>query len=681
MKYFLYLFVLLIIIFDSSLFSNQIDLKENIGKYSLGLGIEYFEDKSSSLLINDIIDNDTIIWEKSKTEVPAFGFSNSSFWFKTNLQNLSNESIYILEVSYPPLRNIELYYFDNSTKTFIKRTAGSNYQFSNRDLKYYNHSFKLNIPKKSNLSIVLKFSGNSSMVFPLTIWNYDSLLKQINNEKFIFGSFVGILMIMFFYNFFIFVSLRDKNYVFYLLYIVGITFAQLSQKGLGFEYIWFNYPFIENHALPFFVSLTIFSACLFTKYFLNIRFYSKYLDIYLNGLSASNLIALILSFFISYKYSIKLSSLIAMFSVSQILMIGFYSLSKKYKPARFFLIAWSTMLIGMLFYGFRAFGLIPSNFISENGIWVGSVFEVTLLSLALADRINIMKKEKEIAQEEVISIQKNYTQSLERTVQERTSELEIERNKLKSKNEIMEEDIALAKRIQLQLIPEPNPTDYIYSLYKPMHEVGGDLYDFIQFRNSNKIGIFISDVSGHGVPAAFITSMIKTTILQSGNRKDDPAELMNYINEVLQNQTAENFITAFYGIYEPDNKSLLYANAGHPQPYVITDDGVTQLPKGRNTALAMFTNSFFAEKNKTYQNFNVTLPAKSKLLLYTDGLTEACPIGSNIFFEDDIMMEVFLKNRNLTSQLFINKLYESLITFRGEDSFEDDVCLVCIDVI
>ncbi len=260
-------------------------------------------------------------------------------------------------------------------------------------------------------------------------------------------------------------------------------------------------------------------------------------------------------------------------------------------------------------------------------------------------------------------------------------ELEIERNKLKLKNDILEGDIALAKKIQFQLIPEPNPTDYIYSLYKPMYEVGGDLYDFVHFRDSNKIGIFISDVSGHGVPAAFITSMIKTTILQSGIKKENPAELMSYINEVLQNQTAGNFITAFYGIYEPDNNSILYANAGHPQPYIITDDGVTKLPKGRNTALAIFTNRFLAENNKTYQNFKAILPAKSKLLLYSDGLTEASPTGSNIFFEDFIMMGVFKENRNFSSKLFIDNLLARLISFRGNDSFEDDVCLVCLDVV
>ncbi len=273
-----------------------------------------------------------------------------------------------------------------------------------------------------------------------------------------------------------------------------------------------------------------------------------------------------------------------------------------------------------------------------------------------------------------------FKDNLEKIVEARTSELESERYLLSEKNKIIENDIFLAKTIQQGLIPRYSPVSYISSFYKPMAVVGGDFYDFIKFRESNKIGIFISDVSGHGVPAAFITSMLKTTILQSGNRKENPAELLSYINEVLQDQTAGNFITAFYGIFDPEKKTLLYANAGHPVPYIITDDVITQLPKGGSTALAFFTNSFLEESNKAYRNFEEILPESSKLFLYTDGLTEACHIDNNIFFEDESMLEIFNENKNLSPQLFIENLFKGLITFRGDDSFEDDVCLVCIDV-
>lgn len=280
----------------------------------------------------------------------------------------------------------------------------------------------------------------------------------------------------------------------------------------------------------------------------------------------------------------------------------------------------------------------------------------------------------------VVFKQTNKLIEIKRIVAEKNFELQDERNKLKLINEIFEYDISLAKRIQDQLIPKNNPGENIHSLYKPMEEVGGDFYDFIYFRDTNKIGIFISDVSGHGISAAFITSMLKTTIIQSGKRKENPAELFSYINDLLQNQTGGNFITAFYGIFNLDDKSFLYSNAGHPQPYLITESGIKILEKGKNTALALFSNNHLAEKNKSYINFEEILPENSKLILYTDGFTEACSIHGDKFFESEKMMPCFIENKELSPKLFIEKLHQSLISFREDNSFDDDVCLVCLDI-
>lgn len=266
-------------------------------------------------------------------------------------------------------------------------------------------------------------------------------------------------------------------------------------------------------------------------------------------------------------------------------------------------------------------------------------------------------------------------------LEEKTAELQNERNKLKQRNESIEMELSLARKIQDQLIPAEQGSDYVYSFYKPMDQVGGDFTDFIRFTNSDNLGIFVSDVSGHGVPAAFITSMIKTTILQSGNRVEDPAALLLYMNEMLQNQTAGNFITAFYGIYDPHTRTLRYANAGHPQPYVITAKGVVQLQEGKNTALAMFSNNMLERSNKTYVNYEETLPTGSKLLLYTDGLIEARPLDDrDIFFEYADMLGVLLQHKKETCRSFINIVYRKLVDFRGSDSFDDDVCMICLDV-
>ena len=114
-----------------------------------------------------------------------------------------------------------------------------------------------------------------------------------------------------------------------------------------------------------------------------------------------------------------------------------------------------------------------------------------------------------------------------------------------------------------------------------MEAVGGDFYDFIEFRESKDIGIFVSDVSGHGVHAAFITSMIKTIILQAGLIRNNPAGLLRYLNTILYGITADNFITAFYGIYNPLNHSITYASAGHNPPHVISGKNIIQLNKSK----------------------------------------------------------------------------------------------------
>ncbi|MFC1669537.1 PP2C family protein-serine/threonine phosphatase [Spirochaetota bacterium] len=270
--------------------------------------------------------------------------------------------------------------------------------------------------------------------------------------------------------------------------------------------------------------------------------------------------------------------------------------------------------------------------------------------------------------------------NLELIVKERTKELQVERNKLHERNIVMETEIALARKIQEKLIPEKNPAPYISFVYAPMEKVGGDFYDFIEFEDSKNIGIFLSDVSGHGVPAAFITSMIKTILLQSGSRLHDPAGLFQYMNQVLQSQTAGNFVTAFYCIYNPVDRSITYSNAGHNQPYIITRDGVKQLQGGRNTAIAMFPNDMQDRLNLRYENYTEILPVGSKLLLNTDGLEEAQPIDSDMFFQYAYMKKFFIKHSNIPCDMFLHKLMKELIVFRKSENFEDDICMICMDI-
>lgn len=274
-----------------------------------------------------------------------------------------------------------------------------------------------------------------------------------------------------------------------------------------------------------------------------------------------------------------------------------------------------------------------------------------------------------------------FSETLERRVKERTRELQKERNLLKERSELMDKEIELARRIQRQLIPLSQPMSNIYTLYKPMDMLGGDFFEFVKFRDPRQVGIFISDVSGHGVPAAFVTSMIKTVILQAGQIREDPAGLLLYLNEALYDKTGGNFITALYMIYYPETRTVKFANAGHPAPMVITEKGIAELKGIRGRPLAIMDNDGLQATGKSPVNNTAVMKAKSKVFLYTDGLIEATKsddVTKN--FGDCRLMDTLDKIRSLPSSAMVNLIYKELIDFRGKGTFEDDVCMISVDL-
>jgi len=267
-----------------------------------------------------------------------------------------------------------------------------------------------------------------------------------------------------------------------------------------------------------------------------------------------------------------------------------------------------------------------------------------------------------------------------------TEELRSERNRLHQRNDDMEKELEMAMRIQRRIIPTHSPFREIAFSYIPMEKVGGDFYDIIRIRESEcDYGIFVSDVSGHGVPAAFITSMIKSMILQAGDIRRDPALLLQYLNRLLIDNTDGNFVTAFYAVYSRETRTLQYANAGHNLPFLIRADGVSQVKVARNgTPLAILSSDELHVFGRDYANQTLNLEPDSKLLFFTDGLTEAVRENDAAKikkdFEESLLLEIMYEYRNLSSERFIAKLVDELIAFRGSDRFDDDVALICLSV-
>lgn len=269
---------------------------------------------------------------------------------------------------------------------------------------------------------------------------------------------------------------------------------------------------------------------------------------------------------------------------------------------------------------------------------------------------------------------------LQTNLMKHQSELVHEKNKLAESYHELDTDLNMARKIQEKLIPNQDYVPNVYSIYYPMMKVGGDFFDFIKFDDPHKIGIFLSDVSGHGVSAAFITTMIKTIILQAGTKLKHPSELLNHMNEVLHNQTNSYFVTAIYGIYDSESRIFEFANAGHNWPLLLNKSSIESLFGESKPPLGVFSKEFLRERGKLYESHRRKIQTKSKIIIFTDGLTEArARSKSGEFFESEEMMSALVQYSDLNGPLFLSTFFEHLVTFRGSRQFEDDICIISLE--
>ena len=181
--------------------------------------------------------------------------------------------------------------------------------------------------------------------------------------------------------------------------------------------------------------------------------------------------------------------------------------------------------------------------------------------------------------------------------------------------------------------------------------------------------------------------MIKSNLLQIASSISKPSVLLSKLNEILLFQNTGNFVTAFYGIYHQVTREFIYSSAGHNTPYIISNNKIEELDCSNNGyPLAIINNEEINKSGKSYQDIKIRLGRGSKLLLFTDGLVEAVSISEQKTNEktDDFgstaLKETLLQFHNLPVKKFLDNVVLKLVEFREDTSFDDDVCIICLDV-
>ncbi len=243
---------------------------------------------------------------------------------------------------------------------------------------------------------------------------------------------------------------------------------------------------------------------------------------------------------------------------------------------------------------------------------------------------------------------------------------------------ILEKEMATARQIQRSILPEKLPSMPgldIQAGYRPMRAVGGDLYDFYPI-DEKRIGIFIADVSGHGTPAAIISSMLKVVFSLSPHAAENPAFVLEWMNESLSGYSHGHFISALYAIVDMEQRQLTVANAGH-WPLLLWRARENSLAEAGKPGRIM---GFFPELR--ISSHTVPLEKGDRLILYTDGILEQRDQSGHLYGEEGFHAMI-RSSGDLTAGEMIEALFMSLSEWSGGeqgDVFEDDVTIVVIDL-
>ena len=357
---------------------------------ALGLGnrVEYLEDSSDSLSLEAVMASDTAAWQTNKSDTPNFGYSDSAYWFRVRLVNAELRALdALLAIHYPLLDHIELYMFEQGQLIFDAVT-GDTYPFAQRPLRHRDFLFPITLHWDVPVDVYIKVRTEGSTQVPITLWNAKQFGLIDQDEQLIKALYYGMMLLLVVYNLFLFLSIRERPYLYYVGLASSLLVLMAGAHGFMFQYVYPASPYLQKLVMLLAVPSTMLFASLFATFFLRLDRNAPRLYMLLSAISLLFLACIVGAFFLPYDTSTRISVFLAIPASLVIMFVGPYAWVKGQTSARYFTIAWFFLLSGIFVGAASKFGFLPRNAFTEYSISWGSALEAILLSFALADRFN-----------------------------------------------------------------------------------------------------------------------------------------------------------------------------------------------------------------------------------------------------------------------------------------------------
>jgi len=373
----------------------------------IGLSLELFEDESGTMTLADV---QRAAFVASTRASPNFGLTKSAVWARFDVRDTrAVRTPLLLEIEYPAIDRVEVY---GPTRLAV---AGDTLPFAVRAIPFRQPNVEL---PAGDATYYVRLSGESSLQVALQLWTPSSHAVHVTRDMTFQGIYVGVMAAMILYNLFLFIAVRSRSYLYYALFIGAFLGYQAVLEGLAFQFVFPGSPWAMNHGVPFFLGTSGCLGVLFVQRLLdtkpNIPRLHRALTWFAIYCAAIAPITLLLSARAALRWTIPLAFI---FSVG-LLAVGIVRARQKSRSAKFFLFAWGSFLVASAMAALRAAGKVPTTPLTTYAQQVGSMLEVIILSIALADRITTLRNDAAAAQALALDEQQRAARELTRLNQE-----------------------------------------------------------------------------------------------------------------------------------------------------------------------------------------------------------------------------------------------------------------------
>lgn len=426
-----FVFLLLVALGRTAVADGPLILTDDPDEYPLGLYLEYLEDEEKTWTIDDVTSAELAPqFVRGSEEVPGFGFTDSAYWVRISAVNEAE-----LFTSWLLWVKVNLFFLD----VYLPAVDGAGYDvvqtgtarpFDTRDLDHPEFLFDLSLPPGEEQTIYARFESEGSLNLGMSIISVPAMAQRTLVEQRAYTFIYGALIVLIVYNLVLFFFLREASYIYYVLFFLAMLLALMWIPNFAHQYIWPEAGRFNAVAGQLLYVVSIIFALMFTDTFLRVPVYRPRLHKVLVGLII--VLALIIPLqFINLGWAGRFTFLFSMTGLIMMLASGFVIWRDGYKPARYFLLAWLMFLVVIGIGVFALVGLLPYNAISIWGIQLSIVVLALVLSFALADRVRLLRQQRESAQievareqQEAIRLKDEYTRSIEDVNERLESEFE-----------------------------------------------------------------------------------------------------------------------------------------------------------------------------------------------------------------------------------------------------------------